>query len=88
MKLTLICRFVKEWVYYGEMNDAYGEFMITVNDDYLRFRGGLFKIADITCRNCLDNYLFKCRIMILNFVYSVLTLMMLQGHSHRCSRIF
>ncbi|XP_055998432.1 gamma-tubulin complex component 6-like isoform X2 [Ostrea edulis] len=30
--------FVKEWVYHGEMHDTYGEFMITVNDDYLRFR--------------------------------------------------
>nr|XP_022343594.1 gamma-tubulin complex component 6-like isoform X1 [Crassostrea virginica] len=30
--------FVKEWVYHGVLNDTYGEFMITVNDDYLRFR--------------------------------------------------
>lgn len=30
--------FVKEWVYHGVLNDIYGEFMITVNDDYLRFR--------------------------------------------------
>ncbi|XP_061177982.1 gamma-tubulin complex component 6-like [Saccostrea echinata] len=30
--------FVKEWVYHGVLCDTYGEFMITVNDDYLRFR--------------------------------------------------
>lgn len=35
----LLTRFVKEWVYHGVLNDIYGEFMITVNDDYLRFRG-------------------------------------------------
>lgn len=34
----VLIRFVKEWVYYGVFNDIYGEFMIIVNDDYLRFR--------------------------------------------------
>lgn len=36
---VFLTRFVKEWVYHGVLNDTYGEFMITVNDDYLRFRG-------------------------------------------------
>ncbi|XP_048410223.1 gamma-tubulin complex component 6 isoform X2 [Stegostoma tigrinum] len=31
-------RFVYDWVYSGICRDAYGEFMIQVNDDYLNFR--------------------------------------------------
>ena len=31
--------FVQDWVFYGVCHDSYGEFMIRVNDEYLRFRG-------------------------------------------------
>ena len=33
-------RFIQDWVFEGVCKDVYDEFMIQVNDDYLRFRGG------------------------------------------------
>lgn len=49
----LLTRFVKEWVYHGVLNDIYGEFMITVNDDYLRFRGKIVSLRSLIlfCHN-------------------------------------
>lgn len=32
-------RFIHDWVYSGVFRDAYGEFMIQVNHEYLGFRG-------------------------------------------------
>ena len=32
-------RFLQDWVFHGVCRDAYGEFMIQVNDDFLVRRG-------------------------------------------------
>ena len=41
----LCYRFVQEWVFQGTCRDIYDEFMIQVNEDFLRFRGK----ANILC---------------------------------------
>lgn len=43
-------RFVSDWVYSGVFRDVYGEFMIQVNEEYLRFRGGTSHTLDYA--NC------------------------------------
>lgn len=38
-------RFIHDWVYSGVFRDAYGEFMIQVNHEYLGFRGRWLPVA-------------------------------------------
>lgn len=54
---NLSFRFVHDWVYSGVFRDAYGEFMIQVNEEYLGFRGMLqIKVSPLEClSHCFRN---------------------------------
>ena len=52
LELAVFCsRFIQDWVFHGICRDAYGEFLISVSDEYLHYRGN----STSDCKQVVDH---------------------------------